>query len=197
MTTPEQTIQQYLGDLIAVIQHVASALSAQDHDDGLARVPGAGAAIMQTEQVLIRHRAALEDRVKRIGEAGGVTMGGAIKDAVTSVMGTLAGIYGKARGETASRMLRDDYAAMNFVTVCTTMLHTTALALGDTVTADLTRQQFHEYPPLIMALGDLVPHAVVADLIADKVAVADIAAAEHAVRHVHEAWASGASAGRA
>lgn len=195
MTTQEQTARQYLGDLIAVNEHVSKAMLRQKDDEGLARVRGAGTLIAHAQGVLDRHRAALEVRVKSMGEGDGATLGGAIKDAVNAVTGTLAGLYGKARGETASRMLRDDYTAMNFVSVCTTMLHTTALALNDTATADLTRQHLQDYPALIMALNDLVPHAVVADLMADKVAVTEHAAAHHAVDHVHEAWASASVAG--
>lgn len=196
MTGQAQTIRQYLGDLIAVIDHVAKAMSAQDHVSRFAAVPGAASLIERTESVLVRHRAALESRVNSMGEGNGVTLGGAIKDAVTTIAGSLAGLYGKTRDETASRMLRDDYTALNFLAVCTTMLHTTALALNDSVTADLTRQHLHDYPRLVMDLNDLVPHAVVADLLASKVAVTQGDAARQAVAHVHEAWAS-SSVGKA
>ena len=76
---------------------------------------------------------------------------------------------------------------------CATMLHTTALALNDSATAVLTLRHIQEYPPLTMALSELLPHAVVADLAADNVPVLNPAAAEEAVRNLNDAW-HGASA---
>jgi len=90
-------------------------------------------------------------------------------------------------------MLRDDHTALSFVTVCTTMLHTTALALNDSATAALTLRHIQEYPPLIMALGELLPHAVVAELIADNSLAVNPGAAEEAIRNLNDSW-HGASA---
>ena len=44
-----------------------------------------------------------------------------------------------------------------------------------------------------MALSELLPHAVVADLAADKVPVVNPAAAEEAIRNLNDSW-HGASA---
>jgi len=117
-----------------------------------------------------------------------------IKDMLGTVTGALAGLYGKMRGETAARMLRDDYTALSFVTACTTMLHTTALALDDSATSALTLRHIQEYPPLIMALSELLPHAVVADLAADKVPIVNPSAAEEAIRNLSDSWHGASSA---
>lgn len=185
MTTNQETIREYLGDLIAVLNHVSTAVSTQAKDDGLMRIPHASHVIQSTSDVLLRQRTALEAHVKSLG---GVTTGGGLKDVLTTVAGALAGLYGKARGETASRMLRDDYTALSFVSICTTMLHTTALALQDSAVAALTRQHMADYPPLIMAISELVPDAVVADLAADKALIANANAAEQAGANLKESW---------
>jgi len=188
--TREETVRNYLGDLISVLDHVSEAVAKQASNDEVRRIAQAGRVIDNLNSVLIRQRADLEAHVKAMGGTSG---GGVLKDVLGTVTGALAGLYGKMRGETAARMLRDDYTALSFVTVCSTMLHTTALALNDSATAALTLSHIQEYPPLIMALSELVPHAVVADLAADKALVVNLAAAEEAIRNLNDSW-HGASA---
>ncbi len=188
--TREETVRSYLGDLIAVLDHVSKAVGKQAGDDDFRRIAHAGRVIDNLNSVLIRHHADLEAHVKAMG---GTNAGGVLKDMLGTVTGALAGLYGKMRGETAARMLRDDYTALSFVTACTTMLHTTALALNESATAALTLRHIQEYPPLIMALSELLPHAVVADLAADEVPVVNAGAAEEAIRNLNDSW-HGASA---
>ncbi len=188
--TREETVRSYLGDLISVLEHVSQAVAKQASDDDFRRIAHAGRVIDKLHSVLIRQRGDLEAHVKAMGGTSG---GGVLKDMLGTVTGALAGLYGKMRGETAARMLRDDYTALSFVTACTTMLHTTALALDDSATAALTFRHIQEYPPLIMALSELLPHAVVADLAADKVPVVNAAAAEEAIQNLNDSW-RGASA---
>jgi len=188
--TREETVRSYLGDLIAVLDHVSKAVGKQAGDDDFRRIAHAGRVIDNLNSVLIRHHADLEAHVKAMG---GTNAGGVLKDMLGTMTGALAGLYGKMRGETAARMLRDDYTALSFVTACTTMLHTTALALNESATAALTLRHIQEYPPLIMALSELLPHAVVADLAADEVPVVNAGAAEEAIRNLNDSW-HGASA---
>jgi len=188
--TREEIVRSYLGDLIAVLDHVSQAVAKQAGNDDFRRIAHAGRVIDNLNSVLIRQHADLEAHVKAVGGTSG---GGVMKDMLGAITGAVAGLYGKMRGETAARMLRDDYTALSFVTVCSTMLHTTALALDDSATAALTLRHIQEYPPLIMALSELLPHAVVADLAADKVPVVNPAAAEEAIRNLNDSW-HGASA---
>ena len=185
MPTGHDTVQRYLGDLIAVVRHVSEAVERHSRDDALNRVVGGAAVVTNASDVLKRQLSALEYHATTIG---GVGMAGVIKEAVTSLSGFLTGLYGSIRGEAASRMLRDDYTGLSFVSMCTAMLHTTALAVGDDRTADLTRQHLDELPPVILAISELVPHAVVADLAADRVPIVDPDAPTLAIKHLIDSW---------
>jgi hypothetical protein len=185
------TVRFYVGDLLGVLRHCRTTIEHHVDDENLRRISTAGPICRDIYNILDRQINALERRLEALG---GATATGTIKDSVTSFTGWITGLYGKMRGETASRMLRDDYTALTFVSVCTTMLHTTALAVGDLATADLTRQFLHEYPPTIMSLGVLVPHAVVADLGADRVPIMDAQAAETAAQNLEDAWRSASRA---
>ena len=184
-TTREEIVRSYLGDLIAVLDHVSQAVATQAKDEDLRRIAHSGLVIDKISAILIRQHAELEAHVKVLGGANG---GGVLKDMLGTVAGALAGLYGKMRGETACRMLRDDHTAITFVTVCATMLHTTALALNDSQTAALTLRHIREYPPLIMDLSELLPHVVVADLALDKSLAVNPDAAEEAIRNLKDSW---------
>lgn len=184
-TTATDTVRGYTVDLIAVLDHCADAIKRQMNEDQLTRIAGAGPALRQVHQTLCRQRDALQRRAESMG-GGGMTE--ALKDAMTAVSGFFAGLWGKVRPETASRMLRDDYAALAFVSVCTQMLHTTALTVRDIGTAQLTLQHLNELPPLQMAVNELVPAAVVADLGIDGVPIEDPNAAEAANENWRDAW---------
>lgn len=183
--TSQDTVRSYTADLLAVLRHCHGAILRHVDDEQVRRISNAGPLLRDMDAKLARQIAALERRLEELGGAGAV---GSAKEMVTSVSGFLAGIYGKMRGEKASRMLRDDYVALNFMTVCATMLHTTALALADARTAELTKGFLNDYPPLIMELGELVPHAVIADLGADEIAISDSQAGLRAAEELREAW---------
>lgn len=191
MTTIDSTVRGYLDDLIAVVEHVSSATERQSNSDALAKFAEAHSLVRNVSEVLNRHLGALETQARTQRGQGPQ---GVLKELVTSVTGFAAGVYGAMRGETASRMLRDDYTALSFVTICTGMLQTTALSVGDSSTAALTQRHLAELAPMVLAVHDLIPAAVLADLTHDKVSIVNSSAAEITVRQMKSAWQSAATA---
>ena len=183
--TNQETVRSYLGDLISVVDHVSQAVGKHASDDDLKRIAAAPGVISNCHAVLVRQHEELQARLTAIG---GATGGGVLKDMLTTATGALAGLYGKMRGETASRMIRDDYTAVSFRTACTTMLHTTALAVNDNATAELALRHIGQYQRVVMELSDLLPEAVMADLVLDKVTVVHPNAAELATKQIDELW---------
>ncbi len=155
------TLRGYVNDLIAAHRHVLEATKRHPSESAIHAVPGASDNLARICQLLEDNITALEVRVTAMGGQGAA---GHIKETVTTVTGFLAGLYGQARGETASRMLRDDYTALHFLMICTVMLNTTARAFGDVATVQTTNSMLRAFPPMLMRLGDLVPTAVVAEL---------------------------------
>ena len=86
------------------------------------------------------------------------------KAAVATALGAFAGLYDKVRKDPVSRMLRDDYTALNMASFSYTMLHTTALAFHDEPVASLALKHLQDLTPLIMHLNEVVPHVVVKEL---------------------------------
>lgn len=185
MTTAQGTIRAYATDLISVYTHVHGATHRQLSEKSLGRVPGSREAIERAATFCERGHRELEEHVR---QHGGIGAAGHVKEGMTTVSGFLAGVYGQIRTDTPSRMLRDDETALHFLMTCTTMLHTTALALGDTQLAALTRKLMHEVPPLILAIGEVIPHAVASDLAQEHPDVR-ANAADEACREANSAWA--------
>lgn len=180
-------LRHYTADLLAVLRHCHTAVVRHAEDDQLKRIANAGPVLRDVDIVLNRQITALDKHLEDLGGGGAV---GAMKETATSVSGFLTGVYGKIRGEKASRMLRDDHAALSFICTCATMLHATALAVGGPATANLIQAFIREYPRLIMAVGDLVPYAVIADLGADGVPIHNSQGGVEAVRALQNAWRS-------
>jgi hypothetical protein len=191
MKNPSDTVRGYVTDMMGAHRHVLEAVTRHAEDPSLAKVPGAQATIARIVSVLDSQHRLLEARAQQLGGAG--AMGG-IKEAVTSVTGFLTGLYGQVRGETASRMLRDDYTGLNFLLVCATMLHTTSTALGDAETTSVCSTIVRGLPPLLMDLQELVPRAVVRDLAEDHPGLDTIADAK-TIPEVKAAWRGASHAG--
>jgi hypothetical protein len=183
--TAENTVEGYLGDLIAVNRHVGEAIARHAKDERVHRIAGAGQALEHADTVLTAHRAALEAYAKTVGGTG---WAGALKDSVTTVTGFITGLYGTIRGEAASRMLRDDYTGVSFVLICTQMLHTTAIATGDVTIKTMLYEHIEQLAEVIMKINRVLPQAVVTDLGSDGVPLSNPRAGEEAARAHAQAW---------
>jgi hypothetical protein len=178
----------YMNDMLAVERELHAVFRRQKEDGRVKRYPDSAALLSRIEDTIDDHLRALSTGIKRLGGDESV-----LKKAVGAVLGVAGGLYDKVRmDDKVSRMLRDDYTALNFATVCYEMLHTTALALRDEQTADLALAHLKDYTPLIVGLSDEMPRLLIRELTDEGKVPADSGAAEQAARNTRAAW-SGAS----
>jgi len=178
------TLQKYVSDMMAVEEHIGSAVKRQVKDDNLAKhTSQASQIINRIAETTERH----EQELKRHLEAIGGDAAKGIKEVATAALGTLAGLYDKVRTEAVSKMLRDDYTALNLATVSYTMLHTTGLALNDQATAALALRHLQDYTSIIMEINVLIPNVVVTDL-RDNGAVINEGVLQQAIDNTQAAW---------
>lgn len=186
MKDNRETLRPYIADMGAVVKHIQEAVARQQNDDDFKKIPQALDVVNRLDTILKRQTQQLESHLEKF-PAGG--MAGAVKSTVTGVLGAVAGVYDKVRSETVSRGLRDDYTALNLAAISYTMLHTSALALSESTTADLALRGLKELTPLIMQIVEVVPHAVVTELSKDG-KTADASVVQRAIRETQEAWAA-------
>jgi hypothetical protein len=86
-----------------------------------------------------------------------------------------------------SRILRDDYSALNLITMSNTLLHTTALALESKEVAELALQHIKNLAPVVIKIGQMVPDVVTREL-KIKSPLIDLNIAKTALKNTQQAW---------
>lgn len=178
----QKTIADYVSDMVALESHIEEAL---DRQLKLAdQHPTAGAAIQRYHDMVKQNRDALRAHQEAVGKTGGSP----IKEVGSTVLGVAAGLIDKIRTEGVSKALRDDYTAFNHASIGYTMLHATALALGDQQTADLAARGLHGHAKAIQEINHLIADVVIWELQKDDHQIVSATAAADNRRAVDQVW---------
>ncbi len=183
-TTP--TINTYVSDMLALEKHIAGPLEHQTKDASVAKYPEAARVIADAFAGNGKRIAALERRLEAIG--GHAAAG--LKSGVATTLGAAAAAIGDVRKTEVSKYLRDDYSALALASASYTLLHTTALALGDTATAELAQTGLADVATSVMRLSNTLPIVVLSELRNEGVNV-DATVIAEAERNVDKAWKDG------
>jgi ferritin-like metal-binding protein YciE len=177
-------LQQYVSDMMAVEEHIGTAVKRQAEDKDVSKNnPQASQLIQQIARHTEQHAQRLKEHLEAIG--GDPAKG--IKEVATAALGAVAGMYDKIRSEKVSKMLRDDYTALNLAAVGYSMLHTTGLAVQDHATAALALRHLKDYTSIIMELNSAIPSIVVAELKDNDVVIVE-SSVRQAVQNTQDAW---------
>lgn len=178
----QKTIADYVGDIVALESHIEEALDHQlesTKDD-----TNAHQSIQRFHDMVKANRDLMKAHQENVGSTGG----NPVIEAGASVLGKAAGLIDKARAEGISKMLRDDYTAFNHAAISFTMLHTTALALGDQQTATMAAKGLRGYAGAIQEINHIISDSVVRELKNDDHTIADPNAAQENREAVDAAW---------
>ena len=178
-------LRPYLNDMVALEGEILAALKKQREDERVRGDEGIASVLDRIHAVTSTHLQTLEEHIAAVGSETGA----ALKGAVASVTGTVAGIYDLLRKHPMSRMLRDDYTALQLASVSYSMLYTTALALRDLAIANVALRHLQEKRPLLGELHDVIPAVVIRELSEEKAEV-DISVLETARKNIREASSS-------
>ena len=178
----QKTIADYVSDMVALESHIEEAL---DRQLALSKEhPQAGAAVQRFHDMVKGNR----DALKRYQDEVGKTAGSPIKEIGSTVLGVAAGLIDKIRTEGVSKSLRDDYTAFNHACIGYTMLHTTALALGDQRTADLAARGLRGHASAVQEINHIIAEVVVWELQKDKHQITNPSAAAENRKAVDQIW---------
>ncbi|GAB4215557.1 MAG: hypothetical protein OHK0022_55590 [Roseiflexaceae bacterium] len=183
MTERQETLTQYVGDMLSLTRHIHQAVERQKNDERAKNDRDAGPLITRIDQTLEMHISRLEDHLRALG--GDPTS--PIKEAFSSLAGVAAGLYDKVRTDPVSKMLRDDYTALSLASMAQTMLHTTGLALKSQATAELALQALKDLTPLVVDISQVIPRVTVKEL-TDAGEVVDTSVAQQAINNTQFAW---------
>ena len=182
------TINTYISDMLAVETHIATPLENQVNDSDVTAQPTAFKVVRETLDIVQQHIGRLEARLDAVGGHAGAP----VKNAVTTAVGAAAAAINNVRKTGVSKSLRDDYTALSLSSAGYTMLHTTALGLGDTETAALAQQHLADVATQIMKIGSVLPVVVLAEL-SEEGATIDPTVSSQAESDATAAWKAGAA----
>jgi ferritin-like metal-binding protein YciE len=185
-TSTAPTINTYISDMLSLETHIATPLEQQVEDSDVQAIPIARRVIQEALDTVHAHIGKLEARLDAVGGHSGAP----IKNAVSSAVGAAASAINKVRKTEVSKSLRDDYTALCLSSAGYTMLHTTALGLGDTATAQLAKDHLADVATVIMRLNKALPTVVLTELQQEGVAVS-ASVAETAEADAKDAWKEG------
>jgi ferritin-like metal-binding protein YciE len=187
LTKSQQTIADYLGDLLAIESEIEQAM---DHQKKLTKDdPIAGPYIQRFHDMVRDQRNALREIQSE--DQGSITA--PIKAAGATVFGKIAGVIDMVRTEAISKALRDDYVAFNLAAVSYSMFLATASALGDESAVALAKKHLTNYAAAAQSINQILASVVISELEKDGHAIeakvtSDVTAA------IDNAWKSTAPA---
>jgi ferritin-like metal-binding protein YciE len=177
------SLQAYVSDLLALIKHIEVPIDRQLQIDDSANYADALTIIRDVKRVTAAQRTRLEEELQRLGGDGAA----GIKSAWSLILGAGAAAVGSVRKTKVSKNLRDDYTALGLASISYTMLHATALGLGNNSVATLAQRNLAEIAPIIVRISTAISAVVLQELRDDGETVAVDAAAVSA-QITHEAW---------
>ncbi len=182
------SLQTYVSDMLALERHIEQPIRRQLSMEDTNQYPEAKLVISQIASLAESHVTALEQCLKQLGghEASGV------KSAWSTLLGFGAAAVDSVRKTKISKALRDDYTALSLATMGYTMLHATAVGLGDTMVADLAKRHLADYARLVMQIAQVMPQVVLQELRDDGETV-QTGAAETIRRDTNAIWKDEAS----
>ena len=177
------SLQAYVSDLLALVKHIEVPIDRQLAIEDSANYTAALSIIRDIKSVMAAQRTALEAELARLGGNGGA----GIKSAWSALLGAGAAALGSVRKTKVSKNLRDDYTALGLASISYTMLHATALGLGDESVAAVAQRNLEGITPIIVRISKLIPAVVLQELRDDGESV-HVSAAEISAERTHRAW---------
>ena len=177
------TLQTYVNDMLSLQKHILEAVEHQYADADVKADAQAYDLVGKLKSTLTHQVGELEPHVQRLGSEVTAT----IKQAVTNLLGNIAGLYNHVRKDPVSRILRDDYTALNLASVSYTQLYTTGLAYGDHGVASTALKHLKELTPIIIHINEIMPQVVVREL-TDEGPGIDTSVAPKAFEDTQQAW---------
>ncbi len=176
-------IATYLSDVLALEKHIRQPLAQQTKIDEVGNYADGERIINAIRSLTEAHVTAIDARLNAVGGHGASP----VKSAWTQLLGAGAAAVDSVRKTKVSKSLRDDYTALALASISYTMLHATALGLGDQQTADLAKQHLDDYAPIVVEIGKTIPAVVLQELRDDGENVT-VSAAEIAERNTSASW---------
>lgn len=179
-------LKQQLSEQIALEEHLVKIIEDQisDIDD---------TNFADAKNLLTKTREALESQFTPLNELLDKLERDALTDRKRAIAGNGGGFKSplilEQENRRISRILRDDYSALNLITISNTLLHTMALALNCQEVAEIALKHIENLAPLVVKIGELMPEVIARELYSDSPTI-NQSVAQTALKNIQLAWRS-------
>lgn len=180
----DDLLRQHLGEQIALEEHLCRVLDQQIAEVSENDFADARDLLIRTRETLERHYTPLNDLLGKLEQES--------LSSTAASIGKNGAVHGdrdrvSEQRRRISNILRDDYSALNHITISNTLLHTAALALGSEEIAVTALSHLKNLTPLVMQIAHLMPEIVTRELYKES-SMIDLSIAQIALRNTQTAW---------
>jgi hypothetical protein len=184
MPDNNEILRQYSSDLLGLERHILDMVKDQSGQEEARRYPEVQRLLTRIRDTMGRHTNELEQGLEPLG---GETSS-MLKQAMGAVAGAAMGMATKAEGsEKCSKVLRNNYAALDAASLGSLMLYTTAAAFNNERVRDMSDRHFSELTSLVVEIRELIPEIVVREF-ADQGYSVNSGVIEEVNRKTQLAW---------
>jgi ferritin-like metal-binding protein YciE len=184
MPDNNEILRQYSSDLLGLERHILDMVKEQSAQEEIRRYP-------EIQQLLTRVRGTMGRHTNEL-EQGLESLGGETSSMLSQAMGAVAGaamgMATKVEGsEKCSKVLRNNYAALDTASLGSLMLYTTAAAFNNDRVGEISDRHFNELTSLAVETRELIPAIVVKEF-ADQGYSVNSGVIEEVNRKTQQAW---------
>ena len=184
MKNPSELLKLYLSEQIALEEHLCSVIETQLSDISELDFADAKKLLQKTQTALERHYAPLNELLDKLDSDA---LKARTKVVASNGEAMKSPLNFKEQRIKTSRMLRDDYSALNLITISNARLHTTALALNSLDIAATALKHLENLAPYVLKMEEMVPDVVTRELRSQSPEI-DLAIAKQALDNTKGVW---------
>jgi len=177
-------LKSYLREQIALEEQLCREIEEQIAEINEKDFADAKDLLIQTRQALECHFKPLNETLDRLERAA---LNAQTKIASENGNGLIPALEREQQIKSIARILRDDYSALNHITMSNTLLYTTALALNCQEVAEIALKHLENLAPLVVKLGAIAPEVVAREL-RTKSPQIDLTVAQKALINARLVW---------
>jgi ferritin-like metal-binding protein YciE len=163
-----EVLRLYSSDLLELQRHIIDMVKDQSEQEEVKRYPEVQQLVSRVQDTVGRHFNELEQGLESLGGE----KSSMLKQAMGRVAGTAMGMATKVEGsEKCSKVLRNNYAALDAASLGSLMLYTTAAAFSDDRIGEISERHFNELTSLAAETRNLIPELVVKEFAEEGYAV--------------------------
>jgi ferritin-like metal-binding protein YciE len=179
-----EVLRLYSSDLLELERHIIDMLKEQTDQEEVKRYPEVQQLVTSIQDTVGQHFTELEQGLESLGGE----KSSLLKQAMGRVAETAMGMATRAEGsEKCSKVLRNNYAALDAASLGSLMLYSTAAAFSNDTIGEISERHFNELTALAAETRKLIPEVVVREF-ADQGYAVNSEVAEEVSRKAQQVW---------